>query len=139
MSTTKSSPQLVPDPEVRARTGRRTFTAEYKAKILAECDGATAPGAIGAILRREGLYSSHLVDWRRDRALGELEGLAPKKRDRKPKAVNPLSSEVARLERENARLQDRLRRAEILLEAQKKLSEVLGIQLQDPERTGSGG
>lgn len=136
MSKTTTPPKLVPDPEVEPKATRRSFTAEYKARILAECDAATESGAIGAILRREGLYSSHLVDWRRTRDLGALAALQPKKQGRPPKSRNPLALDVERLERENARLREKLRKAEIILEAQKKLAEVLGSPFQDLEANG---
>ncbi|MCB9684958.1 MAG: transposase [Alphaproteobacteria bacterium] len=114
------------DPEVEPRAKRRSFTGEYKAKILAECDAATESGDIGRILRREGLYSSHLVEWRRLREAGALAGLTPKPVGRPRKERNPLAAEVERLQRENERLRDKVRKAEIIMEAQKKLSEVLG-------------
>lgn len=117
----------VPEPTPELLPRRRSFTAEYKLRILAEADAAVEPGQIGAILRREGLYSSHLVEWRRRRAQGGIDGLAPKKMGRPPKNPNERANdkELDRLRRENARLQDRLRRAEIIVEAQKKLAEVL--------------
>lgn len=123
MSKIATSPQLLPDPEVEPRPQRRTFTAEYKAKILAECDATTEPGGIGAILRREGLYSSHLVDWRRRR----VDGLAPRRTGRPPKdpVLREHEKEVERLKRENVKLQEKLRKAEIIVDAQKKLAEVL--------------
>jgi transposase len=127
MSKTAPKTHLVPDPEVDPRPRRRTFTAAYKAAILAECDVATEPGQIGAILRREGLYSSHLVDWRRRREAGGLSGLTPKKTGRPPKDPSDRAAdkENERLRRENAKLQEKLRRSEIIIEAQKKLAEVL--------------
>ena len=103
--------------EVIARPVRRRFTAEYKLRILQEADRC-APGELGALLRREGLYSSNLSKWRRQRQAGQLAGLKPKKRGRK---VDARAQEVARLERENARLQAQLERAELIMEAQKKL------------------
>jgi transposase-like protein len=93
-----------PDPEVVANAKRRTFTAEYKLRILAEADAAAAqPGAIGALQRREGLYSSHLVTWRRERQTGILKGLTPHKRGPKSKR-NPQEEEMQKLRRENQRL-----------------------------------
>ncbi len=97
----------------------------------------TAPGELGALLRREGLYSSHLSTWRNQRDLGMLEGLAPKKRGRKPKRKDPLVEENQRLRRENARLAARLKQAETIIEVQKKLSTMLGIPLETPETSGS--
>jgi len=103
--------------EVVARAQRRRFSAEYKLRILQEADGC-APGELGALLRREGLYSSNLSKWRRQRQAGQLAGLRPNKRGRK---VDARAQEVTRLERENARLQVQLERAELIIEAQKKL------------------
>ena len=103
--------------EVIARPVRRRFTAEYKVRILQEADRC-APGELGALLRREGLYSSNLSKWRRQRQAGQLAGLRPNKRGRK---VDARAQEVTRLERENARLQVQLERAELIIEAQKKL------------------
>ncbi len=127
--------QPAPEPEAKKRPERRSFTAEYKARILAECDAADEPGKIGAILRREGLYSSHLVDWRRRRAEGGLNGLAPKKVGRPPKdpAVRATEKEMARLRRELAAAEERLRRSEIIIEAQKKLSAVLDSLRNPPD------
>jgi transposase-like protein len=111
---------------------RRKFTAEYKLKILAEADRCTEHGQIGALLRREGLYSSHLSEWRRKRTEGTLVSLSPKKRGPKPEK-NPLVGEVARLEREADRLQRKLVRAETIIDVQKKVSGLLGIDLASPE------
>jgi transposase len=123
----KTDLKPVPDPEVRDRPRRRRFTAKYKLKILRELDGCTEPGAVGAVLRREGLYSSHITTWRRNRAAGELQALAPRKRGRKPKRRNPLQPEVERLARENARLKEDLRKASLIIEVQKKISEMLSL------------
>lgn len=114
----------VPDPEVVAQAKRRRFTAEYKLRILAEVDQCQEAGAIGALLRREGLYSSHLTSWRRQRAADQLQGLRPKKRGRKP---DPQAAELARLQRENARLKARLEQAETIIEVQKKLCRLLDL------------
>ncbi len=119
----------VPEVEVVAKASRRRFTAEYKRKILREVDACTAPGAIGALLRREGLYSSHLTTWRAQRERGELAGLTPKKRGPAPKPTNPLAAKVAALEREVARYKVRTERAEALVELQKKVAELLGTPL----------
>ena len=109
-----------PDPEVVADAKRRTFTAEYKQRILAATDAAAAqPGGIGALLRREGLYSSHLVTWRRERQAGVLKGLTPHKRGPKSKR-NPQDEEIRKLRRENQRLSEQLRKAEIVIDVQKK-------------------
>jgi transposase-like protein len=124
-----------PDPEVVADAKRRTFTAQYKQRILAEADAASAqPGAIGALLRREGLYSSHLVTWRRERQAGIIQGLRPQRRGPKCKS-SPLQEENQRLRRENQRLTEELRKAEIVIEVQKKVGALLGWPLPkvDPE------
>ena len=126
-------PQREPvDPEVPAKPSRRTFTAAYKLRILEEVDRAEA-GEIGLILRREGLYSSLLTEWRRARKSGALTALS-KKRGRKPKERNPLDRRVRELERENARLREDLRKAEVVIDVQGKLAGLLG-QLQKDERS----
>jgi len=116
-----------PDPEVPEKKLRRKFTAKYKLRILAEADTCTRPGQLGALLRREGLYSSYLNTWRRQRENGILQAMAPKKRGRKQKEKNPLVKKVAQFEKENLRLQQKLKQAELIIEAQKKMSEILGI------------
>jgi transposase-like protein len=113
-----------PDPEVVVKAHRRRFTAEYKHRILQEADACTHSGEIGALLRREGLYSSHLNTWRHQRARGELQGLTPAKRGRK---VDPQAIENARLVRETERLKAQLARAELIIDVQKKVSELLGL------------
>jgi transposase-like protein len=124
----------LPNPEVVADAKRRTFTAEYKLRILAEADAATQPGAIGALQRREGLYSSHLVTWRRERQAGILKGLTPHKRGPKSKR-SPIEEENQKLRRENERLTEQLRKAEIVIDVQKKVGALLGWPLPkaDPE------
>jgi len=117
----------VPDPEVTDRPKRRTFTAEYKLGILRELDACTKPGEKGAILRREGLYSSHVTDWRRLRQLGELQGLKPRKTGRPRRKRNPLDAELARLERKNARLEEELRKARLIIDVQKKVASMLDL------------
>jgi len=132
---TVAEPVAHPDPEVPAKPKRRGFTAEYKLRILAEADRAkNQPGAIGALLRREGLYSSHLVTWRQERAAGMLRGLTPQKRGPKSKR-NPLDEENQKLRRENQRLTEQLRKAEIIIEVQKKVAALLGnpIPTIEPE------
>ena len=124
-----------PNPEVVVDAKRRTFTAEYKLRILAEADAAaTQPGAIGALQRREGLYSSHLVTWRRERQSGILKGLTPHQRGPKSKR-SPLEEENQKLRRENARLAEQIRKAEIVIDVQKKVGALLGWPLPtaDPE------
>ena len=119
--------------EVMAKATRRRFSAEYKLKILREAEACTQPGAIGALLRREGLYFSNLRTWREQlRRVGE-PGLAPKKRGPAPTPKNPLAAKVAALEREMTRLKARAERAEALVELQKKVAELLGTPRQ---RTG---
>jgi transposase len=124
-----------PDPEVFEKVPRRRFTAAYKLRVIKEADQCTQPGEIGALLRREGLYSSHIATWRRQREDGILQSLKPKKRGRKKKPVNPSAGRIAQLEKENLRLKHQLRRAEIIIDAQKKISEILGIE-QIPEDSG---
>ena len=119
----KASPAKV-DPEVEAKPERRQFTAEYKRRILEEADDCTEHGQIGALLRREGLYSSNLINWRRQRSEGSLKGLSPKKRGPKP---DPLANENAALRRRIERLEAELKRAETIIEVQKKLSDLLGL------------
>ena len=113
-----------PDPEVVVDAKRRTFTAEYKQRVLAAADGAAAHGGIGALLRREGLYSSHLVTWRRERQAGILKGLTP--RTRGPKATrSPQDEEIRQLREANQRLTEELRKAAIVIDVQKKLAALL--------------
>ena len=121
-----------PDPEVVAKAQRRKFTAEYKLGIVEEADHVTDPGAIGALLRREGLYSSHLVEWRRLRDAGALGALS-KKRGRKP-TRNPLAEENGKLKAELARVNQKLQQAEIIIDVQKKVSALLGISLPEAAR-----
>ena len=123
-----------PNPEVVAGAKRRRFTAEYKRDILARADVAKQKGELGALLRREGLYSSLLVTWRREREAGILDGLTPQKRGPKVKA-DPLAAEYQKLQRENERLAEQLRRAEIVIDVQKKVAALLGRLLPEPETT----
>ena len=111
--------ERIPDPEVSAKPVRRKFSAEYKRRILQEA-ARCKPGEIGALLRREGLYSSHLAKWRRQVEKAETEALSAKKRGRKPQPPNPLARRVAELERENERLHQKLAQAEAIIEVQKK-------------------
>lgn len=113
---------------------RRKFTAEYKRSILEQADGR-GEGAIGALLRREGLYSSHLSTWRRQRKEGTLQALSAKKRGRKSN-FHPLAPENARLRAENARLLRRLEQAETIIEVQKKVSTLLGISMSEAKPNG---
>jgi transposase-like protein len=115
-----------PDPEVPAKTPRRSFTAEYKLRILRELDTCTEQGQKGALLRREGLYSSNVTRWREQLDKGLLHGLG-QKRGRKPKKNVPEKKRIDELERENAKLRDQLKKAETIIDVQKKISEALGI------------
>ena len=126
-------PVLVPNPEVLEKPIRRRFTAEYKLRILQEVDALSESGQIGALLRREGLYSSNLTTWRRQRDNGTIEALSPKKRGRKAHRQDPLIQENEQLRRQNDRLARRLKKAEAIIDFQKKISEILGIPLSQPE------
>jgi transposase-like protein len=124
---------------VTAKAKRRRFTAEYKRKILKEAD-ACERGELGALLRREGLYSSHLIEWRRARDAGELAGLTPRKRGPKAQATDPLAEKLAAVEREVARLKAENAKLQIICDVQKKLSQLLGVTLPTiPEDDESGG
>lgn len=128
-----SRPRLarqVPDPEVPAKAQRRKFTAEYKLRIVREAERCKEPGEIGALLRREGLYSSLLTAWRREVEQGTRAALRSKKRGPKARVVDPRVKEV---ERENARLRKRLEHAELIIAVQKKVSALLGIPLESPD------
>jgi len=123
-SQSSSNGQLtadVPDPEVTPPIRRRRFTATYKQRILEEAERCTQPGELGALLRREGLYASHLTRWRAQRRAGQLE---PHKRGRR---ADPQAAELARLQRENQRLKAQLERAELIIDAQKKLCQLLNL------------
>ena len=123
MTGVLTGPSFGREVEVMAKVTRRRFTAAYKRRILEEADRCTKPGEIGALLRREGLYSSNLTAWRGARARGELAGEGEKRRG--PKPTSPDAKRVLRLERENRRLRARVERAEALVEVQKKLSALL--------------
>jgi transposase len=116
--------------EVLAKGERRRFTAEYKLEVLREADNCKQSGEVGALLRREGLYWSNLTNWRKQRERGELAGLTAKRRGPQQREKNPLAERVRELERENLRLKRRAERAEGLVELQKKVSEILGIELE---------
>jgi transposase-like protein len=127
LAASNGKPTLaVPDPEVTPKAQRRTFSAEYKLRILDEARACRNYGERGALLRREGLYSSHLTHWRRELHDGALAGLKPKKRG--PKA-DPRALENANLQREIARLQAKLERAETIIDVQKKLSLLLSLPM----------
>jgi transposase-like protein len=120
-----------PDPEVVAKPKRRRFTAEYRLRILEEADRCAGDGEVGQLLRREGLYSSHLANWRKARRDGALRGLRSKKRGVKPKASNPLEPKVRELEAKVARLEKDLHKAHIILDVQEKVAGLLGFSLED--------
>jgi transposase-like protein len=116
----------VADPEVPEKASRRKFTADYKLRILKEAETCHDPRQRGALLRREGLYSSHLTTWRRQAQQGTLQALSPRRRGPKPQKANPLTKRVTMLEKENQHLRHKLKQAETIIEAQKKIAEILG-------------
>ena len=120
----------MPNTEVVAKAKRKRFTAAEKLRILREVDACQGSGEIGALLRREGIYSSYLTTWRRQREAGERDGLAPQKRGPKP---NPQAIELAKLRRENERLQERVRQAELIISVQKKVAQMFGETLETPD------
>jgi transposase len=122
-----------PETEVTEKGKRRRFTAEYKRRILREVAACKGPGEVGALLRREGLYSSHLTYWRKEAVRGELAALTPKKRGPQPKVVDVRDRQLAEQQREITRWRKRAERAEALVEVQKKVSQLLGIALPTPE------
>jgi transposase len=122
---------LYVETEVPPRVRRRRYPAEYKLRILDEADRCEGPGAIGALLRREGLYSSHLSAWRQAREEGALASLSKKRGRSKKKTAE--AREIERLRRENAQLRAKLRRAETVIDVQKKVSEIMGLDLNQPE------
>ena len=125
----------IPEVEVGEKAVRRRFSAEYKRRVLKEADACVRPGDLGALLRREGLYSSHLATWRAARERGESAELAPKKRGPKAVVKDARDRRIAELEREGRRWQARAERAEALVDLQKTVSEILGIPLPEPEGT----
>ena len=128
---TVADPNARPDPEVVAHAKRRRFTAEYKQRILEEVDRAKGSGGIGALLRREGIYSSVLAGWRREREAAVIQALTPQKRGPKSKR-DPFQEESAQLRRENERLTEQLRKAEIVIDVQKKVAALLGWPIATP-------
>jgi transposase len=132
-----SSRAETPEVEVLAKATRQRYTAEYKGRILREAAACSVRGELGALLRREGLYSSHLTNWQAAAKRGELEGLKPKKRGPKAAVVDPRDRQLAEKEREIARLTRRAERAEALVALQKKVSQILGIALPDSEEPNS--
>jgi transposase len=136
MTMTDKERPVVPPTEVRPKAQRRNFSAEFKRRVLAEADACTKPGDVGALLRREGLYSSHLTAWRELRARGELEALTPKKRG--PEAApapDARAREVDDLKRQLAKATVRAERAEALIDIQKKVAALLATPLEDPRGT----
>jgi len=128
-----SGAALRPNPEVVAKAKRRIYTAEYKQRILEEAEAAaTTRGALGALLRREGLYSSLLATWRRERASGIREALTPQQRGPKSKR-NPLEEENQKLRRQLGQLTEKLRKAEIIIDVQKKVAALLGNPISEPD------
>ena len=121
----------MPNPEVPERAVRRRFTAEYKLRILKEAESCKGHGQFGSLLRREGLYSSNLITWKRQMEKGTLEAQSPKKRGPKAKRPDPSARRIAELERENERLNKKLRQAETIIDIQKKISEILQIPLTE--------
>jgi transposase len=130
-----ADPKPHPNPEVVAQAKRRSFTAEYKQRILVEADQAKKLGEVGTLLRREGLYSSHLTTWRKEREAGVRQALTPQKRGPKSKR-DPVAEQVQKLQRDNERLTEQLRKAEIVIDVQKKVAALLGwpIATPDPEQ-----
>ena len=129
MNTVMVAPSISQEVEVLAKAKRRRFTLEYKRRILREADRCRKPGELGALLRREGLYSSHLSVWRTAREEGKLGGEGTRKRGPQAKPPDPRDEKIAEQAREIARWQKRAERAEALVEVQKKLSELLGVEL----------
>lgn len=125
-----------PDPEVPEKKPRRKHTAKFKLSILEKAEKCNEPGQLGALLRQYGLYSSNLTLWRKQRDQGLLNAMSPKKRGRKPKEKNPLANQVAKLQKENIRLQKKLKQAETIIDVQKKISEILGITQNLPKEEG---
>lgn len=125
-----------PDPEVSDKARRRIFSVDYKRRILEKVDQCTQPGEIGSLLRREGLHSSHLTKWRRQREEGILTGLSPQRRGPKKEPVNPLAQRLVAQEREIDRLRKKLEHAELIIEFQKKASDLLGIVLTPDKNNG---
>lgn len=124
-----------PDPEVVEMPTKRRFSAEYKMRIIAEADACKSPGEVGALLRREGLYDSHLYRWRKKQREGALGALAPGKRGPEPDPVVPFKKRIADLERENERLKAKLTQAETIIDVQKKVAGLLGVPLRSPGNT----
>ena len=134
MTTMVEGVPVTVETEVSAKAARRRFPAAEKLRVLREADRCTKLGELGALLRREGLYSSHLSAWRAARQRGELAGLTARTRGPKAKPVDPRDRKIAELERETRRLQARLERAEGLIAVQKKVAQLLGVPLESDEK-----
>ena len=132
-NSNSSVKEVMPNTEVVAKAKRKRFTAAEKLRVLREVEACRGSGEVGALLRREGIYSSYLTTWRKQRELGELDGLSPHKRGPKP---NPEAIELAKLRREHERLQERMRRAELIIDVQKKVARMLGETIETPELDG---
>ncbi len=133
MTIVMSSMAGRPETQVTEKAKRRKYTAEFKARILREAEACTKPGELGALLRREGLYSSHVSVWRAQAMRAQLEGLGPKKRGPKPKEVDARDKKIAQLERELGKATKRAERAEALVELQKKVAQLMGRVLPEPD------
>jgi len=131
------SVSVVPDPEVREKATRRRFTAAYKRRILRETETCKETRQLGALLRREGLYSSNLNTWRRQAEQGTLDALSPKKRGPKEKKPDPSLRRIAELEKETQKLKHKLRQAGLIIKAQKKIAEIFRTSLDQNEETTS--
>jgi transposase-like protein len=127
---------VVPNSEVPEKASRRRFTAEYKRRILREAESCREQGGVGALLRREGLYSSHLITWRRQAERGTLEALSPKKRGPKKKP-DPSLRRIAELEKATRKLEHKLRQAELIIAAQKKIAEIFQMSLDPKDEKNS--
>ncbi|MBL8693271.1 MAG: transposase [Planctomycetes bacterium] len=138
MSTPQVPPPGTPDPEVPPKGRRRSFSKEEKLRVLTEADQCTRPGEVGALLRRHGIYSSHLAAWRKQRSQGTLSDAKASSRGPRPSAPSPIDSRVLELERENRLLQRKLKQAEIIIDIQKKASALLGIPLRPRPKGGRG-
>ena len=134
VNSPQAAASVLPDPEVTAKAARRRFTAEYKLRVLTLADACNETGCLGQLLRREGLYASNLNTWRGQRDRGVLSGLAPKKRGRKGSVRDPLHTENEKLRKENDRLTNRLRQAEIIIDVQKKVAALLGRPIPTSDR-----
>lgn len=132
-----TSPKPGTDPEVSDKPVRRQFTREYKLRILRDADRCANTGEIGSLLRREGLYSSNLSAWRAQRNRGELDGRGAKKRGKRPRSEEQMRAEIKQVRRQNEQLKEKLRKAETVIEVQKKVSELLGTSLPNPNEDGN--